>query len=127
VLVTIEEFFTGNADAGSIAPNLVPGDPNPVMRHPGVDEIGERLHAIRSRAEVADVLVDVMVEWPEYPADEWPYAQGIHVITTASSETVDEWIDGLNADPCGLQADLEGWINPPEVPAGHHVVTIWWD
>jgi hypothetical protein len=127
VLVSIDLFFTDNHDVGSIAPNLVEGDPNPVMRHPGVDAIRRRLEEIRARPDVIDVLVDVMVEWEEYPEGEWPYAQAIQVVTTASPETVDSWIEGLNADPCGEASGPGGWVNPPEVPAGYRIITIWWD
>ena len=127
VLVSLDEFFTGNDDVGSVAPNLVPDDPNPVMRHPGVDVIARRLDEIAARPDVIDVLVDVMVEWEEYPDGEWPYAQGIQVVTTASPADVDSWIEGLNADPCALAPDLDEWMNPPSVPPGGQVVTIWWD
>jgi hypothetical protein len=97
------------------------------MQHPGVDVIGRRLTEIRDRADVADVLVDVLVEQEEYPADEWPFAQDVLVVTTASPETVDSWIDGFNADPCGVEGNAAGWVNPPDVPAGYQIVSVWWD
>lgn len=126
-LVSIESFFAGNRDVGSIAPNLVEGSPDPVMRHPGVDAIGQRLAEVRARPEVSDVLVDVMIEWEEYPEGEWPYAQAIQVVTSAAPETVDSWIAGLNADPCAEVSEPGGWVNAPEVPSGHRIITIWWD
>jgi hypothetical protein len=127
VLVTLEEFFTDNHDVGSVAPNLIEDADNPVMRHPGVATIWQRLREIRDRPDVSDVLVDVMVEWEEYPAGEWPYAQGIPVITTATPTMVDGWIEGLNADPCGEGFGDDQWVNPPVVPPGYGIVTIWWD
>ena len=127
VLVTIDEFFAGNDNVGSIAPNLVEHDPDPVMRHPGLGAVRRRLEEVEARTDVDAVLVDVMVEWEEYPPGDWPHAQGVHVITTATPEAVDSWIDGLNAEPCGVAPDRDLWVNPPIVPAGFSIVTIWWD
>ena len=47
-------------------------------------------------------------------------------MTTADPATVDSWLEGMNADPSYLAADGDNWTNPPDVPAGHHIVTIWW-
>jgi hypothetical protein len=128
VLVSLDDFFDGNDVEWSIAPNLVVGDPNPVMRHPGLEVVRGRLEEVRDRPDVAGVYVDLMIEWDVYPEGEWPYAQAIQVVTTADPQTVDSWLEGLNADPSFAAAvDDEPWVNPPAVPDGYEVLTVWWD
>jgi hypothetical protein len=118
VLVEIEQFFAGNVNVGSIAPNLVEGASDGRLRHPGVDVIQQRLEQIRDHPDVDAVLIDVMVEWERYPDGYWPYAQAVHVVTTESPAAVDSWLAGLNADPAYVTDEIDGWVNPPTIPAG---------
>lgn len=119
VLVEIEAFFEGNDDPGSIAPNL--------LEHPGLALIRRTLLGVRERPDVVAVLINVMVEWEEYPKGEWPFAQSIVVVTSAMAEEVDSWVVGLSADP-SFEVDVDdGFVNPPAIPDGARAVTVWWD
>lgn len=120
-LVGVDEFFDGNGDLGSIAPNL--GD-----LHPGLETFWNVLRSIREREDVADVLVAIH-ECPEpdddADADMWPYAENVHVITRASAADVEAWVGELKCDGVG-----DGWPygepeKPPKVPkdeSGQQVV-----
>jgi hypothetical protein len=117
-VVSLEQFFDGNIDLGSIGGNL--GD------HPGMDTFFRVLREIRDRPDVYDVLVGIT----EVEDDElsWPYSDHVYVITTATVDAVANWAKPLEADQPG-----EGWWNgapprwPIQVPEDAHIVTLWWD
>jgi len=123
ILVTLEDFFDGNDDVGSITANLTDS--------PGPQRFCEVLKGIRSKPGVEDVLVRIrMVE----SDDSWPYSDTIYVLTTAKSEEVKAWVKELRPDEVydstarGLVPD---W--PPDMPfprplsAGVRIVYVWWD
>ena len=122
-LVGLDEFFEGNGDTGSIAPNLSP-------EHPGIEKFWSILRSVRDRDDVADVLAAIH-ECPEpdddADADVWPFAENVHVITSASAEEVEKWVADLKCD--GVS---DGWPygepeKPPKIPKGHGVRTLFWD
>src|SRR5689334_4622956 len=69
-LVTLEEFFEGNNDPGSIGYNFYPDQPRP-------GEFYELFKQIRDHPEVSNVLVEVSQhEAPE----EWPSTDTVWII-----------------------------------------------
>ena len=116
-VVSLELFFEGNDDLGSIGCNLVD--------HPGIPEFFAVLRDLRDRVEVHDVLVGISeVLGP----DEWPFADHVYVVTSASARQVENWAARLRPDEPGSD-----WWNgvPPareiSLPAGMRLVTLWWD
>lgn len=117
-LVTLEEFFDGNDDPGSIGYNL------------SADNVPEQLYAVArdilGRPEVHAVLVEVK-DWENEPG--WPSADTLHVITTADPDTLQSWFpDELAPDECGETEQLA----PPDteafpVPAGCRAVFCFYD
>ncbi len=97
-VVTLEEFFEGNPDPRSIAPNL--------DGEPGLEFFFERLKALRSREDVRDVFVNIYDRSSLIFGDEegWPMAQNVHVLTSAPEAVVETWADALHADGA-----VEGW------------------
>src|SRR5262245_56329357 len=95
---SLEDFFEGNTDPRSLAVNL--GD------HPGLEYFYDRLRKIRSRDDVADVLVNI------YDLDNiilgeengWPVAENVHILTQASEGIVHEWAEELRSNGA-----IEGW------------------
>jgi hypothetical protein len=129
-VVPLDLFFEGNDDPASFAPNLEP--------HPGIDRFYSVLRSIRDRSEVSDVVVQIdEVLGP----DEWPYASAVYVITSAPAGAVHEWAADLqpDEDPSPGNVESYGWVpyaerdratsppGAPEIPAGHRVVTLFWD
>jgi hypothetical protein len=116
-VVSLEQFFEDNVDLGSIGGNLDP--------HPGIATFYRVLRDIRDRPEVDDVLVGIseVVE-----NREWPFANHVYVITTATPAEVAKWAAPLDCDAPG-----DGWWNgapprwPIQVPRDAHIVTLWWD
>lgn len=115
-LVSLEEFFEGNEDEGSIGCNL--------MDHPGIDTFYSVLFEIKSKPSVQDVLVEIMeVEVGEY----WPFSERIYILSSANPEEIEEWVKTLEPDEIE-----EGYMfgNPPIAPElypNHKVFGVWWD
>lgn len=116
-VVSLEDFFHGNEDLGSIGCNLAD--------HPGIKRFFEVLSDVRARADVQDVLVEIY-EIMEGEA-EWPFSERVYVITSATADDVMRWVAEL--DPSEAQ---EGWAGAapdaaPLIEAGMKVCSLWWD
>ena len=117
-LVTIEEFFEGNDDPGSIGYNLSP----PV----GPQQFYSLLKTLRDRHDVADIRI--AVKQLEYP-DGWPSTDTIWFITSASAATVRSWL----SDPIVPDDIFDGFgavgesIEPYDIPDGMNAVGAWYD
>lgn len=126
-VVGLGEFFDGNEDQYSIAPNTVNHG------HPGSSEFRRILSEIRSKPNVQDVLIAIhecpYADDPE-DADIWPDSDTVYVLTSATPEELAEWAADLNCNEIG-----EGWscgtgIKPPAAPelqADMKVLVLWWD
>jgi hypothetical protein len=122
-VVTLDEYFMGNADEECIAPNQV-GDGRPPLA-----DLYARFKEIQNRSDVQGVFVGIHGDWIEalkHP-QVWPAAENVHIYTTASADEVEEWISGLASDGAG-----GGWpygMHPaaPQPSPGYRVVTVYWD
>lgn len=116
-LVTLEEFFEGNDDFGSIGYNFYPDQPKPA-------EFFEVFRAIRSKVGVASVLVQVQdLEDP----DGWPSTDTIWVITSASPNELRSWLgDRFRPDDI-LIGFPKGRVEHHNVPPGMRALGIWYD
>lgn len=118
-LITLEEFFEGNDDYGSIGYNFYPDQPAPV-------EFYNLFRRIRSRPDVADVRIQVS---QHEVADEWPSCDTVWFITRASPAEVLGWL-GERFRPDEV---LDGWsamwmtVEPYVVPPGLRPIGVWWD
>ena len=103
-VVTLDEYFDGNAQEDSIAPNQW-GYGRPTLR-----EIHAHFQAIARRPDVQGVYVGLHQDWGmALECDDWPAAENIHVISSATQADAERWLEGLEAD--GL---ITGW------PYGKH-------
>lgn len=122
-VVALDEYFAGNDQEDSIAPNQVG------YGRPPLAELYARLQAIAARPEVQTVLVSIHEDWVdalEYE-DIWPAGDCVHIYTSAPKAQVEAWIAGLAAD--GV---LKGWPRKahraaPEPLRGYAVYTVVWD
>ena len=88
-LVTLEEFFIGNDDYGSIGCNWA--------QSPGPQFFFEKLKQIRSKSNVQDVLVEV-TEVEENDDELGPYSNTVYVYADATLEEIAEWAVDLQPD-----------------------------
>ena len=116
VLVTLEEFFEGNNDRGSIWCNL-PEAPEPQM-------VFEVLKMIRARKDVADVRI--MVTQYDGGEDEWPFSDTVYFIMSATPDDAKAWFGELYY-PDEIWIDDFSRAGKIPVPEGMHAVAAWWD
>jgi hypothetical protein len=117
-LVTLEAFFEGNDDKGSIGCNL--------EKHPGISSFYEILRSIRSKENVQDVLVEIY-EVDEDDESTWTFSERIYLITSANQDEVEEWMKTLNPDEIGNGFTFGTPKNAPVIKSGMSVYSAWWD
>ncbi|AWM79558.1 hypothetical protein DKL61_03890 [Gammaproteobacteria bacterium ESL0073] len=121
-LVTLDDFFQGNSDEGSLGTGMRTEEDLPI------EEIYKKLKQIEKLPNVCTVLVDLHDDW-EMSLDNseiWPASESIYIYTMASIKVVRQWIIGL---PCEA---YDGWIDSmplsaPSVPPGYFVYTLRWN
>jgi hypothetical protein len=117
VVVSLEDFFNGNEDPGSIGCNL--GD-----EQPPIAEFYGVLKAIRSRQDVQDVLVRIY----EYDdPSSWPYTDTVYIITSASTDQVESWVESLKPSEIYPEWMYGKPAAAPEPKAGMTPHSVWWD
>jgi hypothetical protein len=117
-IVTLEDFFIGNDDLGSIGCNLID--------HPGLSAFSETLLNIREKPNVQDVLVEIK-DIEEESEGIWPFSDTIYIITGATREEVAGWVSIL--DPDEVQEGF-GYGTPslaPDIQPGMRIYSVWWD
>jgi hypothetical protein len=114
-LVSIDEFFSGNTEIGSIGCNL--------SHAPSPEEFHTLFLAFSQRPDVKDIRVQITM----FDVPEWPFSDTVYIMTTASAEEVATWF------PAELRPDetwsgfLDQAYEPYAVPAGVYPVGCWWD
>lgn len=118
-IVSLEEFFTGNDDLGSIGCNL--------SDHPGLRRFFSVLRTIRNRPEVQDVLVTIY-ECDEDDESMWPFSERVYVFTTASIDELTVWAADLQPSEVGDDGFVGGEpAAAPKLQPGMKVLSLWWD
>jgi hypothetical protein len=122
-VLSLEEFFDGNTDYGSIGCNLI--------MSPGPSGFFTVLQAIRARPEVQDVLVKVRdAPVTEENAFAWPFSDTIFLLTSAPREEVARWLKPLRPDEVGYVEASASTALPPAAPAlapEIRALYAWWD
>ena len=116
-LVSLEAFFEGNDDPGSIGCNLA--------NHPGVRRFYDVLAEIRARPEVQDVLVGIY----EVVEDEssWPFAETVYVLTSDEPKVVQRWTTELEPDEVGTGVEYGELPGALMLAQDMSPVRLWWD
>jgi len=113
-LISLDEFFDGNDDMGSIGCNL--------MEHPGLDVFRDTLRIIASRQDVVDVLVGITEVDPGFGA--WPFSDAIFVVGRIGRAELEDVLAILEPD------EVER-ANEPLPPAlrvhAEPAFRVWWD
>ena len=119
-LVTVEAFFDGNHDLGSIGPNL--------LAHPGIETFAQTLRALRDRQDVQDVWIGI-TEIEENTTGVWPFTDTIYILTTASTDTISGHLSALCPDevsPLPANDPQRSRLLAPLTPS-HNILYAWWD
>ncbi len=114
-LLTIDEFFEGNAEVGSIGCNL-DGAPEP-------DDFYSLFRTIAQREDVNDIRVQITA----FDVPEWPFSDTVYIMTSATPEQVATWFpDRLRPDETWA-GFVDQAYEPYQVPAGVQSIACWWD
>lgn len=117
-LLSLEEFFEGNDEIGSIGCNL--------LSTPQPSEFYTLLGKINSRPDVSDVRIQITCL--DDPGKQWPFSDTIWIMTSADELTVKSWFpESLAPDEVWI-----GWVDRTiyevlEIAEGHHPVAVWYD
>ncbi|MEX1233185.1 MAG: hypothetical protein WEB58_23240 [Planctomycetaceae bacterium] len=117
IVVSLEDFFVGNNDPGSIGVNLGQDQPPIVEFHRVLSEI-------RAKPNVQDVLVRI------YDYDDptsWPYTDTVYIISSAPLATVQEWVNPLLPDEVHAEWMYGKPPAAPEIQSGMTPYSVWWD
>jgi hypothetical protein len=117
-LVSLEDFFTGNDDEGSIGCNLT--------MHPGVDVFYETLRQIRARPNVQDVLIEI-TDLQEDDLTTWPFSDTVYILADATESQVEEWLQRLSPDESPEAGVDESASTGVKLQLGIKVFIAWWD
>ncbi|BEL06317.1 hypothetical protein Q0Z83_045080 [Actinoplanes sichuanensis] len=117
-VVSLELFFEGNDDLGSIGCNLAD--------HPGIEYFHATLLALRERPDVDDVRVGISEVMGD---DEWPFSDHVYVVASASAAEVLRSTAALHPEP---ELGSDWWTGSPPaieipIPEGQRLMTLWWD
>jgi hypothetical protein len=114
--VSLEDFFEGNDDVGSIGCNLV--------SHPGIDRFYRTLLEIRSRPDVQDVLVEIRELVDE---DSWPFSDTIFVLTSMRGDDLQKLLSNLQPNEVGQFPSQSIPADLPPTAKDMRVLGAWWD
>lgn len=121
ILLTIDEFFDGNNDEASIAPNL--------SKKPNILEYFATLKKLNDNPKTVTAFVeikDVMLYDGKLDDNEWFYTDIIYIIGDLTKEEITEATKHLIPDE--VEYNTENHIvELNEKYKGKKVVYIWWD
>ncbi len=126
-IVSLDDFFVGNWDEQSLAPNMVG------YGRPPLAECYRVLRGIRARAEVQDVLVAIHeTPYAEDAEDSeiWPDSDVVYILTSATRDDVATWSAALKPDDIGDDWSCNSGKPPsaaPDLQPGIRVFALWWD
>ena len=130
-LLTLDEFFDGNAEEESIAPTQVG------YGRPDLAEIHRRLALLEADSDVAWIRVELHHDMSGLTTDtiEDDYdgvaAESIAICTSASTHDLETRLgaDDLQSDVVieGLSYDRDRFCDIPPIPDGFRVTTLVWD
>jgi hypothetical protein len=111
-VVTVDEFFDGNDELGSIGCNL--------SDHPGIPEFRRVLKSLEARRDVREVWMSI------YDLDSgWPFCETVFVVGAIPVGELRELVKSLAPSEVGLR-DLDEPYSRAKSLAGE-VRTLWWD
>jgi hypothetical protein len=117
IVVSLEDFFTGNNDRGSIGCNLG-------AEQPSIAEFYRRLREIRLKPDVQDVLVRI------YEYDDptsWPHTDTVYIISSAPLAKIKTWVSPLLPDEVYAEWMYGKPPAAPDVDPGMTAYSVWWD
>jgi len=115
-IISVERFFDGNDDLGSIGCNLI--------EHPGVDAFRDVLTGLLRRPDVQAVYAQISELDPG--EDCWPFANTVLVVGAIPADELRSAVSTLEPDEVAAAEDFG--ISPSIAERhGSPVLAAWWD
>jgi hypothetical protein len=115
-LISVDEFFGGNDDEGSIGCNLWPN-------HPGVATFYETLSSVAARHDVDQVAIEINEADPGEHA--WPFSDVVYIVGAVPESTLESLLSPLAPDEIAAIPTPE---TPPSLQSkSKPVFRVWWD
>jgi hypothetical protein len=116
IIVTIEDFFEGNDDFGSIGCNIYPDQPS-------LSDFYKRFKGIKQNESVDNIYIRIA----DIDDGIWPFTDTVYVISNLKIDQIKELLVDLRPDEV-----YEDWmygkpINAPELRPDMKVYSIFWD
>jgi hypothetical protein len=115
-IVSVDRFFDGNDDIGSIGCNLI--------HHPGVDAFRDVFKALEDRPDLEAVYVGITELDPGEGC--WPFSDTVFVVGTISTDELRAVVQPLQPDEVGPGA----YFKVPAAIRDRHqgpILGVWWD
>jgi hypothetical protein len=113
-LVTIEEFFDGNDDLGSIGCNL--------NDHPGTEHFRKVLGDIAARPDVEAVWMQIY----DLEESEWPFSENVMIVGSVPKTEITHLTESLQ--PSEISEPQVDWTpSRAKNLAGRKYINLWWD
>ena len=113
-LVTVAEFFNGNADLGSIGCNL--------PDHPGLDHFRHVITEIENHAGVEEVWMQI------YDLDEgdWPFSENVLIVGRVPILEIRQLSESLEPSEIS-EMQLDWTPSRAKHLMGRSYINLWWD
>ena len=118
-VVSVSDFFTGNNEEGSIAPNVAG-----MANEPSHDTFRDVLTSIKARPNVQDVLVALD---PEDDHSMWPSSSTVYILSSATEDDVREWVAPIKPDEVSEGYATGKPVRAPLLNPNVRVWYVWWD
>lgn len=114
--VSIDRFFDGNDDPGSIGCNLA--------EHPGVEAFRDIFTSLLRRPDVEAIYAQISELDPGEGC--WPFTDTVLVVGTIPADELRSVVSTLEPDDVGLAGDCD---LSPSIASKHQqpVLVLWWD
>jgi hypothetical protein len=116
-VVSLEDFFEGNTDEGSIGCNLIP--------HPGIYFFHNTLIMVRNHPRVQTVLIEI------FEVDEtfetWPFSERVYVYTALPEEEIAQMMKPLKYDELEHDFFKGRPLSAVSPQSSMNVYAFWWD
>ena len=118
-VVSLKDFFVGNQDYGSIGCNL-----NSAI---APQRFYQQLKDIGERPEVQEIWVEISyADGNEFDPLEWPFSDRIYLLSSASPETMVQWLAPLQPDEIATD-HISRRLTANAMGSELRIYRVWWD
>lgn len=121
LMIPLEKYFDGNEETICI-----------ILANTELHLSSHELFTILNELKCHEKISAVFVRFYDYEDaledhDCWVNSDSIYFVTSLSNEELNEVLKEIPPDDIWEEEDLSKFINPPDLPTKHKILTAWWD